>query len=390
MLELGVDELTIVLQLNPTIKNRYVDTKDFEWRNFAEKIIDRFVEKAAFKKIFGSCIIESRVPKGYTIAYTYGEHNCYLALGYNDSQMQLGVIVKLSAQALDYYCEKSNLKVYEFLQNIQDSFYVARLSRIDFMADYIDEEINVTKIYQGMIDNSICTCIKYITKSGEISYKRNMMQFHGYLIGSEVPTIYIGSVQSNSQLRIYNKKREQIEKNGSKLEKAIKSLNWVRFEAVFKKEYAHQLSEAILSIQDDVEFSNLIASTMLQRYCFMYFNNGEIIYETEYSKMLRECINTKVFVLRAPSSRSFELVKSINYIFNGSGILSLLYKILEIWGEDGVSTFVELIKEYLKEFKPNDDCRYWLRKNKNDYQSNFLDFYTFIEASLFRKIEMEE
>lgn len=387
MLELGIDELTVILQVTRQLKNKY-NSHQFHWPVVAEEIIDLFIDKADFKTIFGENIPLEKSPQGYTVSQTYGHHMHYLAVGYHHLHMSMGIIIKFSAQALNYYLESSGLKIYEFLQKIQSTDYTTRLSRIDLTVDYFDEGINVSTIYQNLKDKKIDT-FREVTnkKTGELNYRRNSLKCSGYIKERDVPTIYMGSHQSKSFLRIYDKKREQIEKKGVQLDVALKSANWTRFEGVFRNEFAHQLSEELLMIQNDDELANLIACTMLQKFRFMYINNGVLDCETEYTQMLLDSIRNKNFVLKSPSSRNFELAKSIDYIFFGSGITTTLYKIRAIWGDQGVSVFLIHLIEFLKDFKPNDDCRYWLRKNKADYQKNFPDFDTFIEESRIVQVE---
>lgn len=47
-------------------------------------------------------------------------------------------------------------------------------------------------------------------------------------------------------------------------EKAISTENWVRFEGVFRNEYAHQISNALMNVNNDEEYLNLIACTILR------------------------------------------------------------------------------------------------------------------------------
>ena len=57
MLELGIDEYTLVLQINQSIKNTM---PEFEWAYVAENIIDRFAEKADLIAVFGEKLIEDK------------------------------------------------------------------------------------------------------------------------------------------------------------------------------------------------------------------------------------------------------------------------------------------------------------------------------------------
>lgn len=208
------------------------------------------------------------------------------------------------------------------------------------------------------------------------------MQYQGFIKGQEVPTIYIGSPRSDSRLRIYDKKLEQMERNGSKLHKANSCENWVRFEGVYRNKFAHQIGDALLNVKTDVEFSDLIACTMVQKFRIMYINNGIIDCDTEYTQMLLDTIANKSYILRSPSSRNYELAKSLRYLFNGSGVISTIFKIKEIWGDEAVAKLLKFIQDYVDEFKPNDDCRYWLIKNANDYKKNFCDFDDFMREMI--------
>lgn len=380
MLEVGVDEITMVLQLAPS--NKHILASD-SWEDVAEGLICRFDKKSDLKALLGSKNFEQKAPAGYTHAYHYGEHSFYFAVAYHQFQPSMGVIIKFSAQALDFYCELSGLKVYQLMQKVSDSDYVVRLSRIDLTADYLDEGIDITRIYQSMIDETVGLFREYINKQkNEVAYRKIPMKYEGILKAKEVPTIYIGSVLSNSQLRIYDKKLEQIQKKGAKLDKALKCNDWVRFEGVFRNEYSHQLSEELMKTQTDDEFANLIASTLSQKYRFMEVDNGVVSCSTYYTQMLIDCLNNGNFKLRASSSKNFDLARSIVYIFYGSGIMNSMYKVKELWGIDAVKGLMEYLLEELKDgFSPNDDCLFWLKKNRDDYMRNFKDFDSFLRAN---------
>lgn len=378
MLEIGVDEITLVFQLS---KNRKSVLGVRDWDSVAEELIGVFEKKADFLSVFGDKEQEEKAPEGYKTAYKYGEHPFYFCIAYHPYYANMGIIVKFSAQALDYYIESSGIEVYQFMQKLIYPDYTIRLSRIDLTADYIDEDINITGIYQNLMDNRIGIFREYMSKkTGKLEYKRVAMKYSGLLKEQDVPTIYIGSMQSDSRLRIYDKKREQIEKKGTKFDKAVGCKNWIRFEGVFKYEYAHQLSEQLLKISSINDYLNLIASTLVQKFRFMTVDaNGAADVETDYTQMLLNAINNNSFQLKAPSTRNYDLARNINYIFTGSGIMNTLYKVEEIWGAEAAAYLLEYIAEYLTdEFEPSDDCLLWLRKNKIDYQKKYPTFNLYI------------
>lgn len=381
LIELGVDEITLVLQLPSARKSMLLSS---EWKDLAEHMLWQFEEQSGIRNIFGEKTYEKKAPEGYTVAYRYGEHSFYFAVAYHDYQSNMGVIVKFSAQSLDFYLQETGLKLYEFLQNITHPEYSQRLSRIDLTADYIDEDIDITEIYQTLMDSKVALFREQENKkTGEMQFRKVPMKYEGFLKGQEVPTIYIGSPKSDSRLRIYDKKREQMERKGTKLEKALSCKGWIRFEAVMRNEYAHQLSSELLNIKTDTEYVNLIALTISQKYRFMEVDNGVAGNPTEYTQLLLNCLCNNQFRLKAASTRNYELARNIAYIFYGSGIMNALYKLKSIWGSDAVIGIMEYILDELEnEFKPNDDCRYWLNKNLNDYKKQYPDFDTYMRDNV--------
>lgn len=377
MLELGVDEITVVLQMPKSFKDLLAKTG---WADLAEKMIHVFERMADFKKIFGDRDVEPKAPKGYTKAYHYGEHPFYLAVGYHQYYIEMGVIVKFSAQALDYYCEISGLKVYEFLKKIRHKDYEIRLSRIDLTADYIDEGLDTTEIYQSLMDGKVALFREYTCKkTGEPKFQKQQMSYEGILKTKEVPTVYVGSPKSNSRLRIYDKKLEQIQRKGTKYEKALGCSDWIRFEGIFRNEYSHQLTEELMKISDDNEFADLIASTMANKYRFMIVDQGVADCPTEYTQILIDCISNRDFKLKCPSSKNYDLVRSIRYIFTGSGIMSTLYKVKTIWDINAVVELMEyLLGKLQNDFEPNEDCIYWLKKNTDSYKKCYPDMESFL------------
>lgn len=380
ILELGVDECTIVLQLNT---DHFVLDESMDWLDVSEQIINRFAAKTDLISIYGEPMPEKKAPQGYTKAVTFGEHPFYFAIAYHELHRSMGVIVKFSAQALDFYCAKKGIKIYHLLQNACDDLYTMRLSRIDLTADYIDEDINPTKIYNDIKNQKVAVFREYVSeKTGETCYKKNPMKLQGFAVETEIPTIYLGSSQSNSQLRIYDKKMEQIDRHGTKYDKAIKCKNWIRFEGIFRHEFAHQITDELLTIKNDNEFGNMIACALAQKFRLMYVNKGVVDCDTEYTQALIDNISNGSFALTAPSSRTYQLEKNLAYLFIGSGIISTLYKIKSVWGYSAVKKLFETIIEYLENWEPTDDCKKWVRVFADNYQQNSPDFDLFISAAL--------
>ena len=377
MLELGIDEITLVLQVAPAYRH-LLGTEG--WDSVAVQMIGTLTKLADFKGVFGERLDEPRVPQGYTLGYRYGEHPFYLATAYHEYQPDFGCIVKFSAQALDYYCEKTGTRVYQLIQSVKSDLYTIRASRVDLTADYIDEGFDTSEIYQSLMDRSVSLFKQYEAKgTGETKYRRMQTNFRGIIDGREVPTIYIGSPKSNSMLRIYNKRLEQIQRSGTKLGKARSCDDWVRFEGVFKNEYAHKLGEELSKVSSNDEFAELIAITLLNKYRFMEVVDGTCGDLTEYSQMLADSIVDANYCLGGFFSKNYDLARSIAYIYGGSGIMGTFYKVKEIWGIDAVSEFIEFLLDSLNpEYIPSGSCAEWLKKNKRAYQETYASFSDFI------------
>lgn len=380
MLELGVDEITLVIQPSKSASHFPVD---WTWEQIAQSLMYIFCEKAEFEKIFGEKRSEVRIPQGYQIACTFGLHDFYMALAYHPYHRNMGIVVKFSAQAFAYYCEHSGLNVYQFLQKVQDHTYTIRLSRIDMTADYIDEGIDVTEINNTLVKGTVAVFREYSnTKTNKTEYRKCFLERQARMKESEVETIYLGSIYSAMRLRIYDKKAEQIQRMGSNYQKAYNCTDWVRFEVCFRQEYAHKLTEELLKVQSDTELANLIAVSIAQKYRFIAIDKGVLAGFTEYTKLLIDCITNNNFSLKTSVARNFELTKNIAYIFHGSGVLNTLYKIQTIWGRQALEELFEYIRDNVDEHIPNNDCRSWLNKNAADYKKNFPDFSAYMRENV--------
>lgn len=374
-LKLGVDELTLVIKFKPDLMPKITS---FNWEHQAELIIKWFEQKAGFINIFGERVEDVKPPQGYKIAYGYGNHSHYLSIAYHPDYKAMGVCVKFSAKAFAHYSDKSGNKVYQFLQSLKHPYYSSRLSRIDFFADFFDcEVIDINKIYQGLVDKTISVFREQLNKNtGLIEYRKVPISYQSILKGDEMGTLYLGSVKSPSRLRIYDKKTEQLETKGTYLELAKSCNSWIRFEAVFRHHYAHQLTRALLLINNNQEFTDLIASTLIQKYRMMYVVDGVVDddSDTEFIQLLQDALTNQSFTLQSSSTRNNNLLKSILHMFSGSGLISTLQKIQLIWDRKAVDDFLFYVAEFANEVELNNETNYWLRKNLEEHREQYPSF----------------
>lgn len=322
----GVDELTAVL----TTAMVYADGLE-GWGEKAEKMIKEFARLANLEGIFGKQKeLEGSPPQGYTAAYQYGDNPFYFAVAYHPLHPKMGVIVKFSAYSWAVYCEKGETDIKRFLDSIQSKSYCVRLSRVDFTADYQNWDISVDDIYQKLKKNQL----EIHNHKGEANHSEiNAQETDG-----KASTFYVGSRKTGTRLflRVYNKKKEQAEKKGFRYKEALNTKSWVRFEVVFKGDYAHQLTDIIryggkkpedLSAEEKLE--DLIANKIAEKYRFYDTESNEY---TDFTTALCEKSKEVFPCLRLESPRDNDFTRSLIHLVNGSGLFPALYKCDETWG----------------------------------------------------------
>lgn len=159
----------------------------------------------------------------------------------------------------------------------------------------------------------------------------------------------------------------------SHLRHEAKQLNdWVRFEAEYKGEYAHQLTEAIRNCNTESELKDIIVGSILDRYGIYYTKeskSGKVNRPTPETQKLLDLLDTDDFRFTTKSSRNSLLSQSIDYIRQNSGLFPLLYKANEIFGKGTDKELLEwLYDDYYQNFTPNDDHIGFVNKYKPLYQ----------------------
>ncbi len=360
LVSLGIDELTLVLSVD---KNRMAqewepgEKPKNAWELKAEKIINEFASRAGLEDIFGEKKeMEARHPQGYSVAYQYGDNPFYFTIAYHPGHPRMGIIVKFSAYSWAVYCKKTSTNLIRFLHTVKSDAYYMRLSRTDFVVDYQNWEISVDCIYHSLVVDGR---LEIQNADG----KKNHSAISGFEKNGKASTFYVGSRKEGSKLflRIYDKKAEQEEKRGFRLQEALYTDSWVRFEAVFKGEYAHQLTDIL--IQTDEECLNyLIADKMAEKYRFYDLETKKY---TDFTTALLERSKQEFPRLRLESTRDNDLICSMLHLINGSGLFSALYKCEQVWGEQAPGDLLENLYEiYNSTYTPNDDVKLWVKNHK--------------------------
>lgn len=358
---LGVDEFTVVLSAYP------IDIRSLEeWPAKAESMIECVARLANFEKIFGKKnVLEDKLPQGYTEGYQFGDNPFYFAIAYHPSHPKMGVIVKFSARSWSVYCQKTGSNIKRFLHSIHSfADYSLRLSRVDFTVDYINWELSVDDIYQNLIQKKL--------EIRNAQDKKNTSQIKALERDGVASTFYTGSKKTGTRLflRVYDKRKEQLEQQGIYYREALDSKSWVRFEAVFKGDYAHQLTKIIMETEEE-NLKDLIADKVTEKFRFYDLERKRY---TDYTTALLEKCNKTFCRLRLESPRDNDLVSSLLHLINGSGLFPTLYKCDKIWGKDTSVTLLRYLHDiYINGYEPNEDVLLWIKKHKSTLEKQSLE-----------------
>lgn len=351
-LTVGVDEFTLILQ--PTNKVIVID-----WPDTMNEMIDVFVAKSRLMDLFGEMAFAEKVPAGYTNGVTFACRPWYLVISWHDDFPSMGVCVRFSAHAYATYKQEfkerfqSDINIAVFLNMVQDGAYTTRLSRIDLTADYYDymddllpdRLLSPDLIYSRLKDGS------YSIKNWKD--RQSVRNMSGLDKNGAYETFYIGSRagKTNGFLRVYNKKQEQIQTMGYRYDEALQYKSWVRFEASFLHDYAHQItSELLRNSKTTQDLQKLIAKYISDRYRFIDTSTGEV---TAFSDdLIGIAVGTNAAALIATSPRDNTLRQSIEHLRSRSGLYPTMYKAYSIWGDGADRQLIEyLYDDYIYDFK---------------------------------------
>lgn len=373
----GIDELTAVLKSNK------IFTEGLEnWTQKAESMIAEFSRLANLERIFGKKKdLDDKLPQGYATAYQYGDNPFYFAVAYHPSCPNMGVIVKFSAYSWAVYCQRGRTNIKRFLLSIQSKSYSVRLSRVDFTVDYQNWDISVNDIYHKLDKK----CLEIHNHKGEVNHS----EINAYETNGKASTFYVGSRKTGTRLflRVYDKKAEQMERRGFRYKEALNTKSWVRFEAVFKGKYAHQLTDIIMETGEE-KLNTLIANKVTEKYRFYDLKNKKY---TDFTTALLEKSKEVFPRLRLESTRDNDFMSSLMHLVYGSGLFPALYKCDEIWGDESSMSLLQSLHDIYKEdYVPNDDVRLWLKKHKDTLEKQSLkDDLELLRISRIRKEQKE-
>lgn len=378
MIECGIDEYTIVFQSTDFLD---IVTGNI-WIRTANQMIDKIILRLNLELIFGAKKKSSKTPLGYTDGYEFEDNNYYLNIAFHTSIKEMGVVVRFSARSLSYYTKNYNVKAYELLNKLVDRDYTFRLSRVDIYMDYIDEEFSVSDIHRDFAKKEVCVAQIRKDKDGNNYFQKSNLKETGYFEENITTSLHLGSKKSPSFIRIYDKRHEQFSKNGSELLKAKSSNSWIRFEAVYRDEFAHQITDLLINLNNDDDYINLLVNLFLQKYSFLALkSDGTFNGLMPYTRKLHNTLKKQEILLSSPDTRNNDLIKSYLYLIRGSGLIKFTYIIKRLWGDKAIQELFNEIVLEVENYKANDDCTRFLKRYAKEYKMEFKDFKDLIDKN---------
>ncbi|MDE3733306.1 replication initiation factor domain-containing protein [Streptococcus suis] len=363
MLQADIDEISFVYLTG--FSGRFED-----YESHATEVCDKLNDLLKLKKYTTNYRQTVQSFAGYNQCIDFDSFNILLC--YHSDVPSMGIYLKFSGQGLKEYMKMrdergdpiSYIELVQQFMKIKDYFGgEARVSKVDFAIDFIDEGLNVDYIHKELQQSSIQSVV-FDKKSNKLNLRKNNSNISTHAVNNEVQTIYVGSRKNKGNsllLRIYDKKIEQINKRGIYYIQAKNCNNWVRFEASFRQKYAHQIGEDILRCNSNSELAGLIFRRMTDKYQF-YHNNGKPWILT---KVMLAYSDSNYDLLQSQPSRKNDLVTTYLYLLKSSGLLSFMFKIQNIYDDPVIDEFFFATYQYFeKEYQPSKDTLSFLHKNR--------------------------
>lgn len=233
---------TIKLAYDPTIDGIYYDTDEYP-----ELCVGHYVFE--FDEIF-------ELPKavtplnGYTNAFCYGTEykEGTVTVSFNRNRKDMGILIDFTASGKRLFETIYRMRYKYFswkrLINTACRDLNGHITRIDVAIDLVNSDFDL-----DILDDEIEK-----EQVGILNSRGQLIKDSSYKVVKTlkgVQTIYVGSRKSDAFLRIYDKRREQIEGNRLLFGLADTIDSWIRIEGEFKHKTAHKIGEEI-SNQDQM------------------------------------------------------------------------------------------------------------------------------------------
>lgn len=376
MVELSMNEITV--KIEPKENNEAIRKKN-EWSRQAERIIGFLEINFGFNRIFHRNRDCSENVHEEVISYTYGFLDDELTVYYYPSSREKGVILHITDDALQRYLEKTEFTFYEFFQKLYALPYNVTLTAIRLTALYIHEGVNLEKLHDAWINGAIgIKCQAYTP--GKLFTMTNCK-----------PTVWTRWALSNEVIAMdFPLIKDAVSLTIHEVTPALKELSaladrknfpptHVRLELFLKKNYATAIFGLMQSVHDDEYFAQLVTGFIGNMARFYMVDNGRILELLGATKILENCVAEKNYVVTPAFDGKQSLVTSIKSLTQKSEMFSIIYKVHDLWGEEGIRLLKKHLTEEYARYSPEEGTEKWLNHNRSKYKANCptaKDFFT--------------
>lgn len=155
-------------------------------------------------------------------------------------------------------------------------------------------------------------------------------------------------------------------------ERAETYKDWVRYEAQYNGELAHQLTDKLKKIEDDTDMKDLIVSSILDKYGRFYANDGKLDNQnrpTKETKLMLDLLRQEWYPFEPVYQKDTTLTEAYNYLADYSGLFSTMYKVEKLYGKGyDLALLGYLYSRYKYEFEPGKSVINWIKRYKSTYE----------------------
>lgn len=260
--KIGIDQLRINLPILSTRK--HIKTKRNKMWDEFDFTINDIDQLLSLKKILSKPAKRDTGKNGYNKSLVYGSiaQGGFISIMYNRSRKDMGVLVEITATGKKVYeslCRDKGIIVdwKKIISQVYQEFR-GHLSRIDIAIDFINYNYLVSDIWNKLQEE------QYLFLNAR-NQKINSQKIKGINSVEGAQTIYVGSRKSDSYLRIYDKKVEQLKKKGIYYQLANKVNNWTRIEGEFKHRESKRIGSEI-STMPMFDLNSYLAEIILRHW----------------------------------------------------------------------------------------------------------------------------
>lgn len=197
--------------------------------------------------------------------------------------------------------------------------------------------------------------LKVSKKTGIVTEGKTNMQTRSLTGDDGGATLYMGANTSRKMMRVYNKMVE------TRTTPTATMQTWVRFEGVFRKEYAKQIGRVIMKLGTYDAVASYLYRVMYEEFGLKV--NGKYVSEVERWKELSDPMAEH---LQSEDRRTSALKDSMKHLLFNSGFVGLMDKVCLLFPEVDSSELLRLL-EMLR-------LRYYTHEDSEEISADVLAF----------------